>query len=343
LIGLLWSDGSGDFIMKKDSLPLTKLPDLLLARLYLKFFHEKNALLIFAFHLLFRDKEEMSSNLVDPRLGITTEHFYKFVEYYLNHGYTFISPNEILEGLDHTRKYIMITFDDGYSNNRYALPILQKYNVPAVFFIITNNIQYNKCFWWDVLYRERIKQGASLRTIWREGDRLKWNTSTEIERYLTTNFGDQALHPLGEIDRPLTVAELKQLSNEKQVCIGNHTRDHAILTNYNAAEIQSQIGDAQDFLYEVTGKSPEIISYPDGYYSNKVIRVTSNAGFKLGVITDKKKNYFPFDGHGDISLRLGRFDLGGSNEPLKLCEIYRSDVSLYIIIWNFLHQRYRKS
>jgi len=321
---------------------IVKLPDLLFARFYLRFFREKNALVIFTFHLLFRNEEESTLNHVNPQLGITTDHFCQFVEYYLSHGYSFISPNDILNGLDHHQSYIMITFDDGYFNNIHALPFLKKYKIPAVFFISTNNIIDNKCFWWDVLYRERMRLGASAREIKREEDRLKTRTNEEIESYLVGKFGEKAFRPISDIDRPFTTAELKNLSNEKYVSIGNHTSDHAILTNYDLTGIRSQILCAQDFIYNNTKTSPIIISYPDGFYSDEVIKVAKETGFGMGVTTDFKKNYLPINNLADDCMRLGRFDLGGSEEPLQLCELFRSDKIFYKWIWNFLNKRYFK-
>jgi peptidoglycan/xylan/chitin deacetylase (PgdA/CDA1 family) len=48
-------------------------------------------------------------------------------------------------------KSIALTFDDGYSDNiENAKPLLEKYNVPATFFI-TNNFGEGKIYWWDRL------------------------------------------------------------------------------------------------------------------------------------------------------------------------------------------------
>ena len=155
---------------------------------YLSLFHEKNSLIIFIFHGLFCNRKEFCLNVVEPQNIITVEQFRLFIEYYLAHNYTFISPYDILEGLNKNKKYALINFDDGYYNCQNALPILKEYNVPAVFFISTNHVIYNKCFWWDVLFRQRIKQGISLRKIFHEEKLLKSKTNDEIEKYI-------ALHP----------------------------------------------------------------------------------------------------------------------------------------------------
>ena len=326
--------------MNTNLLSLIKLPDLLLARMYLRFFHEKNSLIIFNFHILYQDLEEINLNLVDPQLGITVDHFRQFVEYYQNHGYSFISPNDILNGLNRNQKYVMITFDDGYFNNTYALPILQKYNIPAVFFITTSNVRDNKCFWWDVLYREEIGLNGSIGKIKHKGDQLKEKTTEEIEKILKARFGEEAFHPVGDIDRPFTQAELKDISKKRNVFIGNHTNNHAILTNYSLDEMKSQIRSAQEYIYNWTDTSPNIISYPGGYYSDEVIKVSKEMGFQIGVSAEFKKNFLPINPRNNSYMYLARFDLGGESEPLKLCEIYRSDIIFYKWISNYLNKRY---
>src|SRR6185503_14729774 len=101
------------------------------------------------------------------RHGTSVSHLRQLIEYYLDSGYRFIGPPDLLRGLDAGGKYAMLTFDDGYYNNVHALPILQEYRVPAVFFISTNHVRQNKCFWWDVLHRERMAQGARPRDVYR--------------------------------------------------------------------------------------------------------------------------------------------------------------------------------
>lgn len=47
---------------------------------------------------------------------------------------------------------IAITFDDGYRDNyTLAKPLLEKYNLPATFFIASGNLGTSNEFWWDEL------------------------------------------------------------------------------------------------------------------------------------------------------------------------------------------------
>lgn len=60
------------------------------------------------------------------------------------------------------RNSIAITFDDGYIDNYLiAKPLLEKYQLPATFFITSGNIGSGQEFWWDelesiILYSERF-------------------------------------------------------------------------------------------------------------------------------------------------------------------------------------------
>jgi peptidoglycan/xylan/chitin deacetylase (PgdA/CDA1 family) len=49
---------------------------------------------------------------------------------------------------------IAITFDDGYLDNfKAAKPLLEKYGIPATFFIASGNVDSENEFWWDELER----------------------------------------------------------------------------------------------------------------------------------------------------------------------------------------------
>ena len=201
--------------MNKELLHYIRLFDSISFRISSRLFQEKNSLMVFAFHGLFRNENEKSLNLVDPRLWITYDDFLLFVEYYLNHDYLFVSPDDIINGLKNNAKYILITFDDGYFNNQNVLPILKKYGIPAIFFVSINHLKDNKCFWWDVLYREGIKMGMSIKEIDGLRSQLKKKKSEKCEQHLKDLFGENIYRPVCDIDRPFTLEELIDFSLEK--------------------------------------------------------------------------------------------------------------------------------
>ena len=301
--------------------------DALMARAYLALRRERSALLTFLFHSLFRDEREIAQNLVDPLDRTTVAHFRQLVEYYLENGYRFVSPPDLLRGLDPAGRYAMLTFDDGYHNNVHALPVLKEYRVPAVFFISTNHVRQNKCFWWDVLYRERIAKGARPRQIYREALALKSRRTADIEGQLVERFGPRALTPRGDIDRPFSPAELREFAASPYVHLGNHTADHAILTNYTPDEIRDQVTSAQQSLREMTGVEAVSIAYPNGAHDEQILQACNEAGLKIGFTIRPQKTALPLDPTN--LLHLGRFVPLGQSKMKTQCRTYRSDLQLY--------------
>jgi peptidoglycan/xylan/chitin deacetylase (PgdA/CDA1 family) len=308
---------------------LVRATDGLVARAYLGLFPERAGLIAFLFHSLFRDDREIALNQVDPLQRTTVGQFRRFVEYYLENSYQFISPDDVRDGLSPGGKYVLITFDDGYFNNTLALPVLQTYRVPAVFFVSTDHVRENKCFWWDVLYRERLARGATPAEIVREGRGLKSRTTERIEAELKARFGADAFRPRGDIDRPFTPAELREFARMPQVCLGNHTANHAILTNYPPDEIRSQVLRAQDSLTAMTGVRPCAIAYPNGARSGRIERICGELGLSVGFTVRPTKNVVPIDPHSPDVFRLGRF-APIDDAPIEAqCRTYRSDLQMY--------------
>jgi peptidoglycan/xylan/chitin deacetylase (PgdA/CDA1 family) len=308
---------------------MVRAADAAIAKAYLKCFRERNALMSFLFHSLFRDEAEIAQNLVDPLQRTTVAQFRQFIEYYLENGYRFVSPADVLAGLSPQGKYALISFDDGYFNNVLARPILEEYRVPAVFFISTNHVRQNKCFWWDALYRERTKQGATHRRIKAEAVAVKSMTTEQIEAQLIERFGPDTLRPRGDIDRPFTPDELREFAGSPQVHLGNHTDNHAILTNYSPREVRAQIEECQKFLQDLTGVQPTAIAYPNGGHNADIVRACADLGLKVGFTIRPEKVALPVSDGSDGILRLGRFCPHGEGPMLRQCRTYRSDLLLY--------------
>jgi peptidoglycan/xylan/chitin deacetylase (PgdA/CDA1 family) len=208
------------------------------------------------------------------------------------------------------------------------LPYLHEYNIPSVFFISSANVENNHSFWWDIVYRERIKREVPIKAIQNEISLLKKRKHNGIMQYIISNFGRKALNPISDIDRPFTPRELESFSQDQNVFIGNHTANHAILTNYTESEIRSEIAIAQTSLNMITGSVPEIISYPNGNFSDDVLTISKDEGLRLGVTTFPRKNYLPINLEGITPFLINRFTLSGNVDIKKQCDSFRSDFTL---------------
>jgi peptidoglycan/xylan/chitin deacetylase (PgdA/CDA1 family) len=261
----------------------------------LKFKNENNRLLIFCFHGLFETTKQKELNHIDPQNNMTVDQFSEFIEYFLHHKYKFISPEDLLTGLQKNHRYAMITFDDGYYNNMLAVKILNKFNIPAVIFITTRNLMENNSFWWDIIYKFRLKQGASITAIQNEQRSLKNFKYQYIDEYILKNFGAESFKPWSDIDRPLNQSEIQALTGNPLISFGNHSHNHAILANYNKYEISQELLESNKILHNLTGKIPLTIAFPNGSYNNIVLEVTREAGYKVAFTIDRKTNFLPLD------------------------------------------------
>lgn len=240
------------------------------------------AVLIVLFHGLFRDRREVTSGLCHPQQGITTAFFAEFVESLLTHG---VAIRELEDALRHPgdRPTAVITFDDGYFSNAQALGVLERFGVPATFYISTRHIEEQKSFWWDVLHREATRRGATSGTVRRRIRSLKRLRAEEIESRLLDWYGPRALLPVSDCDRPFTTAELTDFARSPYVSLGNHTGNHAILVHYDSAGLRKEIDVAQHFLTRVSGVPPRTIAYPNGGYDARVTEIASSAGLEFGL------------------------------------------------------------
>lgn len=269
----------------------------------LNFRDEKKQLLIFYFHGLYETKAQQELNHIDPQTNITVHQFVEFIEYFLQHNYKFILPEDIPSISGQEQPLAMITFDDGYYNNKLAIDILNKYKIPGVFFISTRNIIETKAYWWDIIYRNRKKENASIEAIRKEQTFLKGYKYSYIENYIIENFGEKAFVPWSDIDRPFTKQEIIDLSTNPLVQFGNHTHNHSILTNYNKEEIIKELTTSNNIINELTGKKPISIAFPNGNYNDLVLEVSNKLGLIYGFTTDQGRNLLPITSDKLICLK----------------------------------------
>ena len=253
--------------------------------------------------------------------------FRAFASHFHEEGYCFVSPRQILEGLQPAGKYILLTFDDGYFNNVRALSVVEEFNAPAVFFISSDHVREGKAFWWDVVFREGRKRGKTEEEIRRVVASYKRRKTEEVELDLKKEFGKDALRPVGELDRPFTPGELREFAGHRLVSIGNHTKNHAILTSYSLAEARQQIQGGQEAIEQMTGKVPEMISYPNGNSTAGIHRIAGQIGLPLGVVVRGGKNRLPLNFQASEATTLKRFILWGDRGIDAQCRATRSIIS----------------
>lgn len=292
---------------------------------------ERDAIVSLYVHGIFLNEKEATVDYIEPdaQRGLTKEALRRILEYFLFHGFEFITPVEIVERSSLSGKCLMLTFDDGYFSNSHALPLLKEYGCSATFFISTKNVIEGKAFWWDVIYRERARRGATPDKIKKEIGLLRNKDVAEIDRYIGAIFGNAAHRPISDIDRPFTPDEIKDLCPLRFVHIGNHTHSHALLSKCQEETIREEIEIAQHEIKELTGLLPIGISYPSGSYDERVVNISKELGLKVGMTIRPQKTFLPIDIGKDDLMLLGRYEIDLRRDLESQLDVIRSDFQPY--------------
>jgi peptidoglycan/xylan/chitin deacetylase (PgdA/CDA1 family) len=208
---------------------------------------------------------------------------------------------------------VVLTFDDGYSDNATtALPILEKEGVPATFFITSGYIASGRRFWWDELaslvldgvHPGRLEallledgSGGAMRTredrlaaLAKIQPRLKGLDPPARERWLDRLRAESGGAPTGAAPtgatasgRPLTQAELKQLAGSPVASVGAHGVDHPSFAGLSLAAQQQEMSRSKRDLEEWIGRPVTSFSFPFGErgdFTRSSIRLAAEQGFR---------------------------------------------------------------
>ncbi|MDR4515061.1 polysaccharide deacetylase family protein [Nitrosomonas sp.] len=199
-----------------------------------------------------------------------------------------------------------ITFDDGYANNaEVALPILQKYNVVATFFIAAGFI--NGGMMWNDKLIELLRRAPNSVLDLSEIGLDKYDISSlaqrrktlftliDIFKYLPHEERFARLDRLCQLipvtlpERLMMTAEqIKQLHNADME-IGGHTVNHPILTRLDSAAAYTEIDSGKKILENIIQAPVRYFAYPNGKpgrdYIPEHVAMLKEIGFDAAVST----------------------------------------------------------
>ena len=148
---------------------------------------------------------------------------------------------------------VLVTFDDGYrSVLRYALPLLERYDVPAVAFVCTGPVRSGQLLWYDAL--EYAGQAADIERA-KQLSYDDWRRLVEACRNVSPPDDERAV---------LDPDEVAQLAAHPLIEVGAHTVDHPILARASVAVQRQQIADSVRDLQNWTGRAVRAFAYPNG-------------------------------------------------------------------------------
>ena len=278
---------------------------------------EAQRLVVVLVHSLYRRESDPDSAGVFPHERMTVTKLRQLVVHFLEMGYMFVSPDDVLGNAPLPTKAMMLTVDDGYYNFLEALPVIREFHIPVTLFICLGTIARSQAFWWDAFFRNARRCGHGERGVRRQMARLRKRPHDDVYRYITERWGERAFAPTSDLDRPLSLNELKAIAREPLVHLGNHTFNHVALPFQQGDGAREEIGLARTFFERELQTSPRVISYPNGDYSDAIIALSTGLGYQLGMTIEPRWN-LPDSATGRLPLMsLGRYLLSGTRDPKR--------------------------
>jgi peptidoglycan/xylan/chitin deacetylase (PgdA/CDA1 family) len=277
--------------------------------------HMKGKVVILMYHRVVSEKE-LGRYYIQPGMYVKNSVFEMQMAFLKEH-FEIVSFSEVLQlwqdnNLDKSKRYCVITFDDGWLDNYlYAYPILKKYNIPATIFLPTSYIGTTQWFWPD-------KMGFLLRSYY--ANNMQANQKEALKEYfkkypwLITDNGkmtsqvidiaiekckdlsddeieniimglSKLLNALPPDDRLLfDWKEVEEMSNHN-ISFGSHSLNHRILTKLSTAEIQKELVESQYMLGKMRINHVPVFCYPNGDYTDKIIEKVKASGYQAAVST----------------------------------------------------------
>jgi peptidoglycan/xylan/chitin deacetylase (PgdA/CDA1 family) len=256
----------------------------------------KHRLYVLNFHSVTEpahEQELMTELYAD--LTMTAERFEQRIQYLLAHNHTFITFSDLdQKSLAAICKPTVLYFDDGFRDNLITvLPILQKYNIRAVFFLTTGLVSRTHLMW-SIKHRLFLRsKGQSREAIEREIQWLRNHNSagrpTELEAlYQREGFSsDIATLPIF-----LSWDDVRQLQRAGME-IGSHSVSHPYLNLIAPETLQAELRDSRQIIAHEVGVAPAALSFPHGRYTKDVIAAAAAAGYTTLVSAGPGLNEVP--------------------------------------------------
>ena len=242
------------------------------------------------------------------KLNVSPESFEKHIRY-ISENYKVLKLEEEWKDIvKPDQRYVVITFDDGYADNyRFALPILEKYRVPATFFVSTDLIDTNEMYWWDELekmfiidkyFGEFVFEGIQYKVkdlsdrkevCLAIRNRIKPMNSMERKDSMKKLRFELGLEqPETSELRCVNTSELVRMAESPYVTIGGHTKSHLSMGDFHSRELlRSEIEEALDILEKKIDKDIHVFAYPFGGIEDRcdgADQILAECGIKKSVL-----------------------------------------------------------
>ena len=257
------------------------------------------------------------------------------------------------QGADQENRFAVLTFDDGYRDNlEFALPVLQRHDVPFTLFVTPGFADANAGMWWLEL-EEAIRRGRGVE-VEIVGQRFSLNDSNDSEKSDSFNRLYWLLRSLPEPEmrasiRALAVRagvdwrdlvtracmnwdELATMASDPRCSIGAHSLTHPMLAKWPEAEMRREMAASRTQIENRLGVKARHFAYPVGDAGSAGPREFAAAvelGFASAVTT---RPGMLFREHGEALTALPRLSVNGNWQDRGVLEVLLSGAPF--ALWN---------
>jgi peptidoglycan/xylan/chitin deacetylase (PgdA/CDA1 family) len=256
---------------------------------------------------------------------------------------------------DFKRRFVCITFDDGYKDlARWAHPLLKKYELPYALYIPTSFPDRIGELWWLALeavvaLNDRIgmvingeQQYFDARNVSEKrelydaiyGYLRSMKTEDQVRKTVRDLCATYRVD-IPEICRDLCMdwEEIAQLAEDPLVTIGAHTVNHMMLKKVASdTTVRAEMEMSRSVLEAALGKRPEHLAYPVGDVTSagpREFRIAAELGFKTAVTT---RPGVLFRKHREHLMALPRLSVNGEYQSQRYVKVLMSGSAT--ALWN---------
>jgi peptidoglycan/xylan/chitin deacetylase (PgdA/CDA1 family) len=272
-------------------------------------------------------------------------------------GLELISLDEMLARLGagkSNRRFVCLTFDDGYRDNReWAYPILRRHKAAFAIYVPTSFPDRRGNLWWATL-ETVIASSDHVELVLNEGLRRfacrtsaeKYSALAAIHRALRALPSEELMHatvaklaarsghdpsaPCSELC--MSWHELAELAADPLVTIGAHTVHHRTLGGLAEREARNEMAESAARIEAMLGTRPAHFAYPFGDRTAagpREFAIARDLGFKTAVTT---RPGVLFPEHRDHLTALPRISLNGDMQRLRHLDVLISGAAT--ALWN---------
>ena len=298
--------------------------------------------LIFMLHRVLPENDRNRYSL-NKDLAICPAKLEEFILFFKQKGYVFISLDTLDDWftgkIEMKKKFICLTFDDGYKDNLlHALPLLKKHGVPATIYV-TNCFPNGTAILWWYIFEDHVKiahnlviqSSKSIRTFTWEtdeeafalfgkiSDEIKAIPETELRSVICKSFGLTEAQIQNQCNLlALTWDEIKLLANEPLITIGAHTLNHISSRQQEESLVFNEMLQSKLEIESYIEKEVLHFAYPFGGQfdvSKRDVKLAAKVGFKTSVLNQPGNIFRRNKNHRNF---LARMPLGNRTDQERM-------------------------